>query len=255
MAYEMERLWCRLYKKNCVFIDEAGFHINLRNNWARADTGTPAIVKTTKTKTPSHTIIGAIHASGVIHVAIKKPPPKKEKLQSNKASTSKKRKVAKGKKHTVDGFIIEEPATEYVDDNNESSAQDSSESILKGTTTVHFIKFMNVLLDIMDLNEDLKENYLVMDNCTIHKSKPMMRKIESRGYKLMYLPPYSPELNPIEQFWAILKGKLKRHKLLNEEKMSDRIAEICNAIPAEIPYNFASHSKRQIIQCYNKTPF
>ncbi|CEP16005.1 hypothetical protein [Parasitella parasitica] len=47
---------------------------------------------------------------------------------------------------------------------------------------------------------------------------------------------------------AILKGKLKRHKLLNEEKMSDRIAEACNAIPAEILYNFASHSKRQIIQ-------
>jgi transposase len=113
---------------------------------------------------------------------------------------------------------------------------------------------MNVLLDIMDLNEDLKGNYLVMDNCTIHKSNPMMRKIESRGYKLMYLPPYSPELNPIEQFWAILKGKLKRHKLLTEEKMSDRIAEACNAIPAEILYNFASHSKRQIIQCYNRTP-
>ncbi|KAI8878314.1 hypothetical protein K501DRAFT_196105 [Backusella circina FSU 941] len=70
----------------------------------------------------------------------------------------------------------------------------------------------------------------------------------------MYLPPYSPELNPIEQFWAILKGKLKRHKLLTEEKLSDRIAEACNAMPSEILYNFASHSKRQIIQCYNKTP-
>ncbi|KAL0075649.1 hypothetical protein J3Q64DRAFT_1646729, partial [Phycomyces blakesleeanus] len=63
------------------------------------------------------------------------------------------------------------------------------------------------------------------------------------------------ELNPIEQFWAILKGKLKRHKLLTEEKMSDRIAEACNGIPAEILYIFASHSKRQIIQCYNKASF
>lgn len=177
----------------------------MRNNWARADTGIPAIVKTTKTKTSSCTIIGAINASSAIHVAIKNPPPKKEKLQSNKASTSKKKKVAKGKKHTTGEFIIEEPATEYVDDNNESIAQDSSESISKGTTTAHFIKFMNVLLDILNLNEDLKGSYLVMDNCTIHKSKPMMRKIKSCGYKLMHLPPYSPELNLIEQFWAILK--------------------------------------------------
>jgi hypothetical protein len=36
---------------------------------------------------------------------------------------------------------------------------------------------MNVLLDIMGLNEDIKENYLVIDNCTIHKSKHMMREI------------------------------------------------------------------------------
>ncbi|KAI9356346.1 hypothetical protein BD770DRAFT_323206, partial [Pilaira anomala] len=57
------------------------------------------------------------------------------------------------------------------------------------------------------------------------------------------------------QFWAILKGKLKCHKLLTEEKLSDRIAEACNAIPVKILYNFASHSRRQTIQCCNKTPF
>lgn len=82
------------FTKNCVFIDEARFHLNLRNHWARADTGTPAIVKTTKTKAPSHMIIGAIHASSVIHVQIKKPAlKKKRKLQSNKAFICKKIKV------------------------------------------------------------------------------------------------------------------------------------------------------------------
>ena len=111
---------------------------------------------------------------------------------------------------------------------------------------------MNVLLDTIDLNEDRERDYLVVDKFSIHKSKPMIRKIERRGYKLMHLSPYSPELNSIEQFWATFK----RHKLLTEEKMSDRIAKACNnAIPAEILYNFTSYSKRQIIQCYNKTPF
>ncbi|KAI9246041.1 hypothetical protein EDC94DRAFT_500354, partial [Helicostylum pulchrum] len=42
----------------------------------------------------------------------------------------------------------------------------------KGTTTAHFVKFMNELLDIMDMDESLKGRYLVMDNCTIHKSHP-----------------------------------------------------------------------------------
>ncbi|MBM6387192.1 MAG: hypothetical protein JSY10_24870 [Paenibacillus sp.] len=71
----------------------------------------------------------------------------------------------------------------------------------------------------------------------------------------MYQPSYSPELNLIEQLWTILKGKMKCHKLLTEEKLSDRAAETCNAVPAEILYNSASHHKRQIVRCYNKTPF
>jgi hypothetical protein len=54
----------------------------MRNNWVRSDTETHATVKTTKTKAPSHTIIGAIHASSVIHVVIKKPPPKKREASN-----------------------------------------------------------------------------------------------------------------------------------------------------------------------------
>jgi hypothetical protein len=66
------------YAKNCVFIDEAGFNINMRNNWARSASGTPAVVTIPKTRTPSRTIIGATHSSSIIHVVLKKPPPKFE---------------------------------------------------------------------------------------------------------------------------------------------------------------------------------
>lgn len=71
-----------------------------------------------------------------------------------------------------------------------------------------------------------------MDKCSLRKSLPMVRKIERRGYKLMYLSSFLPELNSIEQFLAIFK----RDILLTEEKMSDRIAKACIAIPAEIVY-------------------
>lgn len=66
------------FTKNCIFIDEAGFHINMRLNWARPKSGKKAIVKQPQTRAPTHTIIGAIHSSSIIHVAIRKPPPKKE---------------------------------------------------------------------------------------------------------------------------------------------------------------------------------
>lgn len=52
----------------------------------------------------------------------------------------------------------------------------------------------------MDLDESLKRIYLVMDKASIRKSKPMVRNIESRSYKVMYLPPYSPERDFLESF-------------------------------------------------------
>ena len=85
--------------------------------------------------------------------------------------------------------------------------KESNKSLPKDTTTAHFIKFMNELLDIMDLDKNLKGSYFVMYNCTIHKSYPMIRKIESRGYRVMYLASYSPELNAIENFWALVKSR------------------------------------------------
>lgn len=115
---------------------------------------------------------------------------------------------------------------------------------------------MNELLDIMDMDESHMGCYLVMNNnCTIHKSHPMIRKIESRGYRVMYLFPYSPELNPIEQFCALFKGKMKRHRLMIEENLPQRIAEACNNVRFSDLQEFCGNSKRQIINCYNKTNF
>lgn len=67
-----------------------------------------------------------------------------------------------------------------------------------------------------------------MDNASIHKSQHLRRKIESRGHRLIFLLPYSPELNPIEQFWAIVKEYLKHYRMLIEENLSSRIADACN---------------------------
>jgi transposase len=51
---------------------------------------------------------------------------------------------------------------------------------------------------------------VVMDNATIHHSDRIKMLIEDRGAKLVYLPPYSPDLNPIELFFGQYKIYLKR---------------------------------------------
>lgn len=86
------------FDRNCVFIDEAGSNINMRNSWARSIVGTPATVEIEKTRAPSHTIIGAIHPKSVIHVAMKKPPPRREKtvkIKNQKRGSLQKAKAIK----------------------------------------------------------------------------------------------------------------------------------------------------------------
>ena len=53
--------------------------------------------------------------------------------------------------------------------------------------------------------------YVIMDNATFHKSKKARELIESVGCKVIFLPPYSPDLNPIEKFWANMKLWIKNN--------------------------------------------
>jgi transposase len=50
-----------------------------------------------------------------------------------------------------------------------------------------------------------KKSVAVMDNAAFHKGKDMQKILENSGHTLLYLPPYSPDLNPIEKKWAQAK--------------------------------------------------
>jgi transposase len=49
-----------------------------------------------------------------------------------------------------------------------------------------------------------------MDNASFHKATKTQELIEKRGAKLLFLPPYSPDLNPIENYWALLKQFVRK---------------------------------------------
>lgn len=55
-----------------------------------------------------------------------------------------------------------------------------------------------------------KEAVIVMDNASFHRKKKLYDLTQKTGVRLIFLPPYSPELNPIEHVWSWLKRHLRK---------------------------------------------
>ncbi len=53
------------------------------------------------------------------------------------------------------------------------------------------------------------ETVIVMDNASFHRKAQLISVAQKHGVRLIFLPPYSPDLNPIENFWAWLKRFLQ----------------------------------------------
>ncbi|KAG1140088.1 hypothetical protein G6F37_011249 [Rhizopus arrhizus] len=133
------------FTKNCIFIDESGFHINMRKNYAWSRKSERAVVKLPQTRAASHTIIGAISTKCIIHIALKKPLPPPAK------NTKKRARDNKGKKRAV--TAVEKEAGTTTSDYSQKPPR-------KETTSAHYTKVINELLDILDDMGDMKGSYL-----------------------------------------------------------------------------------------------
>lgn len=71
---------------------------------------------------------------------------------------------------------------------------------------------------------------VVMDNLSSHKSVRVRQLIEKAGATLLYLPPYSPDLNPIEKMWSKIKALLRGAKARTQESLQESVAAALSAI-------------------------
>lgn len=71
---------------------------------------------------------------------------------------------------------------------------------------------------------------VVLDNLSSHKVSRLEPIIRSAGAELLYLPPYSPDLNPIEKAWSKLKQLLRGTKARTQEALEQAIAEALQLI-------------------------
>ena len=81
--------------------------------------------------------------------------------------------------------------------------------IYKETMESEFFEewFREILL--RDIEKLGKRVLIVMDNARFHRKNMLEKIIKGTGHRLLFLPPYSPDLNPIEKLWANMKKKLK----------------------------------------------
>jgi transposase len=66
---------------------------------------------------------------------------------------------------------------------------------------------------------------VVMDNLPAHKVAGIRELIEACGAKLIYLPPYSPDLNPIEKCWSKIKTHLRKAKARTRDELENALRE------------------------------
>lgn len=92
-------------------------------------------------------------------------------------------------------------------------------SIEGSTDTAAFNGYVRHVL----LNTLRTGDVVVMDNLSSHKSPETLRLIESAGASVLFLPPYSPDLNPIEKMWGKLKQLLRSAEARTRAKLDEAI--------------------------------
>jgi len=108
--------------------------------------------------------------------------------------------------------------------------------------------------DMIDFLEVIREQNpgklcIVMDNARIHHAKAVKARAEELDIYFIYLPPYSPDLNPIEFGWKDLKRELG--SILDFDDMIERSEEIALDIFGERKYSYSKYWVEEFISAEN----
>jgi transposase len=82
---------------------------------------------------------------------------------------------------------------------------------------------------------------VVMDNLNVHRAAAVRQRIEARECQLVFLPPYSPDFNPIEEAFSKLKHYLRRAKARTRERLEGAIDEASQRITAQDARHWFTH--------------
>lgn len=106
-----------------------------------------------------------------------------------------------------------------------------------GTDVMAMVTFVeHVLAPVLD-----REHIVVLDRLSSHMDPEVARAVRRTGAKFWHLPPYSHDLNPIEQMWAKVKAYLRRVKARDVETLITAIGDALRTVTAEDAQGWFSH--------------
>lgn len=89
-----------------------------------------------------------------------------------------------------------------------------------GTTKARFLSWVRSALAPLLREGDV----VVMDNLSAHRADGVAEAVEARGARVVYLPPYSPDLNPIEKMWSKMKALLRGERVRDPGALPGAVA-------------------------------
>ena len=92
---------------------------------------------------------------------------------------------------------------------------------------------------------------VVMDNLTAHKGERVRELIEQQGCELLYLPPYSPDFNPIEEAFSKIKHLIRKAEARSREGLVEAMGTAISALSAQDARGFFEHcGYRAVVQSF-----
>jgi transposase len=107
----------------------------------------------------------------------------------------------------------------------------ASMSVAAATSTAVFLAYAEQLL--VPALRDRPDAIVVMDNLAAHKAEAVRSALDRAGLGHRYLPPYSPDLNPIEQAWSKLKTRLRAEGARSREALDAALGPALAAITGQ----------------------
>ncbi|KAG2237160.1 hypothetical protein BDF21DRAFT_427159 [Thamnidium elegans] len=115
-----------------------------------------------------------------------------------------------------------------------------------------YVAFIDHVLNQMDKAQELKGSYVVMNGMHDWLLDDLEEIVQDRGYQCVYLPPSAAGLNPITEFWKVVKYGIRRQYLFEGETIADRINESRHHVPKEKVDAFIQYAKLYFDRCLNK---